>query len=207
MPDYQVQDWVANDVSLYVPPNKLPTESDHDEHGYSGESANIRSYIADVIKADAKQYASATDFYERNKNFFKKSNDMDMLPCPEDVAYWSTCNLHEILELGNRATWDQEELKKSIHVMVERFIASNKPDHLVLTQGTKDNHQAIEGLKKSLSRYLRWALMNSRPGPPIALTMELLGREETTRRIRHAQLQVPPFSSGGVPEPEAAAAA
>lgn len=41
--------------------------------------------------------------------------------------------------------------------------------------------------RKQLYKYLRWALSAGTPGIPIPATMEILGREETVRRLEEAR--------------------
>ena len=44
-----------------------------------------------------------------------------------------------------------------------------------------------KAFKKELYHYLRWALSAGAPGPGIPETMEILGRDETVRRLREAR--------------------
>ena len=55
-------------------------------------------------------------------------------------------------------------------------------------------------INKAVNRYLRWAVAGGSPGPGIAETMVLLGRDVTLQRLREAaasQLGVP-YDTGSV---------
>ncbi|PWY88972.1 glutamyl-tRNA synthetase [Aspergillus heteromorphus CBS 117.55] len=67
--------------------------------------------------------------------------------------------------------------------------APSETTNLSADEALQAKKTADKAFKKELYHYLRWALSAGAPGPGIPETMQILGREETIRRVREAKRQ------------------
>ena len=75
--------------------------------------------------------------------------------------------------------WDELSLKEAFEKMASTLS----------TKWAQDSNQIIDLAKASrvsVQRFLRWALTGGRPGPTLTLTMSILGRNESLKRIEDA---------------------
>lgn len=75
--------------------------------------------------------------------------------------------------------WDEQSLRDAFEKMASTLS----------TKWGQDSNQVIDLAKASrasVQHFLRWALTGGRPGPNLTLTMSILGRDVSLRRIEDA---------------------
>lgn len=120
-----------------------------------------RSYVFDLVRADARNYKTASEFIERNKYFFEAPD--------RTVLHESTPTLE--------IPFDKlEQVVSSIgHIPEDQWKAPVIRDAINGTVGT--------GPSKDIHNFFRWSLSAGAPGPGGGDTMEILGRLEVLSRL------------------------
>ncbi|KAJ5690573.1 hypothetical protein N7462_004965 [Penicillium macrosclerotiorum] len=152
------------------------------------QGRTLSDYITPLLRADAKSYTTAEEFLERNSTFF--TTHLDRVPytftnstSPElpTVPMQALHTAAAALTLVPPAHWAVETHRFNI-------TSYDGSDSVTLPEERSSTPIATDKVfKKELYHYLRWALSASAPGPGIPETMEILGREETLRRIQDAK--------------------
>lgn len=75
--------------------------------------------------------------------------------------------------------WDEASVREAFEKMA--VVLSTKWTH-----GSNEEVDLGKTSRASAQHFLRWALTGGRPGPSIMLTMSILGRDESLRRIKDA---------------------
>ena len=75
--------------------------------------------------------------------------------------------------------WSEASVREAFEKMA--VVISTK-----LTHGSNEEVDLGKTSRASAQHFLRWALTGGRPGPSIMLTMSILGRDESLRRIEDA---------------------
>ena len=128
-----------------------------------------------MLKADAKNYVTATDFVKSHAYFFVRQPDIVE---PPDLPYGNI----EII---------RNQLVSAIHALVED--ANRLWDHDNLVEATEDAIKAIMGIpdttikKKQIWQVLRFLLTGGQRGPSLVETMEILGPEIVLERLNEMQ--------------------
>ncbi len=158
---------------------------------------DIRSYVAAIVRADAKGYTTAAEFLKRNEYFFRPVHNPILDPLAYDSRGGQVTKVHssngensilvdapripvrQLVEAANmiegitQESWTEENLKGGI----QRIISD--------VWGT-----AKEPLKRmsyrALFHYLRWAIAEGVEGSSIVDMMVILGRETTIKRLQRA---------------------
>ena len=134
-----------------------------------------KEFVAAILRADAKQFTTPESFFERSKCFFES-------PLKQGTRYEPAAG-HLVVEVITKRLfaipeerWNENCLREACDASVQTIVESDETS----TSWGDEPEKAIRG---SLNHYLRGAIMASRPGPPMATTMEILGRDETLRRL------------------------
>lgn len=153
------------------------------------QGRTLSEYISPLLRADAKTYTTATEFIERNATFFTAKLDRPpytFTSTTNDSSSTPTVPMQALhiaaaaLTLVPPAHWSME-----IHRM--NITSYDGSDSVVISENSNSPVATDKIFKKELYHYLRWALSASAPGPGIPETMEILGRDETLRRIQDAK--------------------
>ena len=75
--------------------------------------------------------------------------------------------------------WDEASVREAFEKMA--VVLSRKWTH-----GSNEEVDLAKTSRASAHHFLRWALTGGRPGPSITLTMSILGRDVSLRRIEDA---------------------
>ncbi|KAL4797938.1 hypothetical protein BDV19DRAFT_358277 [Aspergillus venezuelensis] len=150
------------------------------------QSRPLSDLVAPLLKADAKSYATASEFVSRNATFFSTSIDR-----PEYTPVSSTLipisSLHTAaaaLTLVPNAHWNITTHKFNISSYDgASALQAESEDAGIPIPDEKSRIAADKAFKKELYHYLRWALSAGAPGPGIPETMVILGRDESVRRL------------------------
>ena len=138
----------------------------------------LEGRIGALLKVDAINYTTPQEFFNRNSPFlcYEPILGKDM---QHDIFTDDTMSIIiEHLEAVQSTSWCETNLKAACEVLVDRI----SPDWESGLDQTKRCRSAVQ-------RFLRGALMGGRPGPVMMVTMELLGRDESLRRIKAARFQ------------------
>merc|ERR1711939_756301 len=136
---------------------------------------NLQDVLTITLTIDSFKYRSPTDFAEQLSIFFDPSDlstahdsdpgvDMSLMHYLR-VAAATVC-------LVPASSWSEE-----VHL-----------SQLKAVEIPPDEHVDAGAWKKALYHYLRWALAVGHKGPPVAKTLEILGREASVQRIQAANL-------------------
>lgn len=71
---------------------------------------------------------------------------------------------------------------------IASYIGTTQPGEPSVPGSSADTVAADKAFKKELYHYLRWALLGGSPGVGIPAAMEILGRDESVRRILEAKV-------------------
>ncbi|TVY62259.1 Mitochondrial glutamate--tRNA ligase, partial [Lachnellula suecica] len=161
-------------------------------------------FVRSLLWADAQNYTTPFEFLARNISFFippTKATLASTIPTfklrnvPEGIKHdIAVPLLLDSLDLYTRSSslttnWSKEKLKKYISKVinerVEHSISEAYPD-------SKDIEEAVKGaVSRAWGRlvhgYVRWAIAAGKPGPDGSVSMSILGREETLRRLKLAR--------------------
>jgi glutamyl-tRNA synthetase len=175
------------------------------------EGRNLESYsslpeqqqkqlVSVLVKADAQNYTSANEFIDRNMSFFQTPT-ADMLHdgrakiveaakfLPDTYQFDSFHSRLYQFEHIDVAEWKMEKLRFCTKNVIQ--VSVEESDESII--------EACAMAETSLSKlwttfvhgYMRWAISAGLPGPDSTLTMNLLGKEETLRRLRLAKDRLP----------------
>ncbi|GAT29097.1 glutamyl-tRNA synthetase [Aspergillus luchuensis] len=153
------------------------------------QSRSLQTYIAPLLRADAKSYTNATDFITRNSTFFTQSLTRPPYTPSATTTTIPLTSLHTAsfaLTLVPPAHWTLETHRANI-TAYDGTTPDTESATLTAEESTKAQKAADKAFKKELYHYLRWALSAGAPGPGIPETMAILGREETVRRVQEAK--------------------
>merc|ERR1712093_812523 len=155
----------------WEPPAFAPVYASYPE----GEARE--DFITSILKVDAQNYTNPTDFIQRNIHFFiaptlseisvsvptlklhEVPTGIPYVPAPETMVLF-----HGLLEIQDE-NWRSDVLRERIAWITE--------------QGA--------GLSLTALSELRWAVAAGKPGPDGAEMMNILGREETVKRLKLAE--------------------
>ncbi|KAI9845523.1 MAG: Glutamate--tRNA ligase mitochondrial [Sclerophora amabilis] len=157
------------------------------------QERDLRSYIAAILRADAKNFTNAKSFLDNNSYYFETPQSAGYRDLDQDGKA-----IHPIPTSELSAAAGLLE-----HVPSDRWTAQTIKERItdILTTSSQDPNPKIEGdlrspkpdqkpsqlqkaWSKALHHYLRWSIAAGKPGPAISETMEILGREESLSRLR-----------------------
>ncbi|KAI4134379.1 MAG: hypothetical protein LQ347_001580 [Umbilicaria vellea] len=140
-----------------------------------------RTYIADILRLDAKHYSTPREFLQRSSYFFHPVNRGKF-----DQA-WKIAPASAFSSIPSIG-WTIPNLKKAIHDIVASGCASIQETSGMEAQGERNESQKKE-VNRAVNQYLRWAIAGGSSGPGIAETLVLLGRDVTLQRLKDAASQ------------------
>ncbi|KAK2740121.1 Glutamate--tRNA ligase mitochondrial [Myotisia sp. PD_48] len=155
---------------------------------------SIHDYISCLLKEGANNiYTNATDFVANYKSFFtQKVERPQFVPktSPNEKSNITLSELHSAtaaLTMVPESHWNSDVHRTNIANCT--FSHPLIPSDSDLSDGSKTStsKQETHRGRKQLFHYLRWALCGGAPGIGIPAAMELLGREETVRRLQEAR--------------------
>lgn len=132
------------------------------------------------MKIDAINYTTTADFVERNSHFFFLEPREKYKRGPSDRILIE--NIGTILNHFRQILpqqWDEPGLREAFENMAD----------VLSTKWSQDSDRTIDLVKayrNSVQHFLRWALTGGRPGPTLMLTMSILGRDVSLKRIEDA---------------------
>ncbi|RDL39509.1 Glutamyl-tRNA synthetase [Venustampulla echinocandica] len=157
-------------------------------------------FVRSLLCQDARNYTTPIDFVNRNEYFF-------IAPSKEDlVGSLSALELHglpggtspqvspELLDEFDRfaqiesSKWDTTlEIKVMTHNIVDGASSKSAAELGGEEQSTELAIACRKRWSTLVHKYIRWALASGKPGPNSAMTMGILGKEETMRRLAAAK--------------------
>ncbi|KAK2871666.1 hypothetical protein FQN49_002955 [Arthroderma sp. PD_2] len=152
----------------------------------------LDEYVAPLLREGARSYTTAKDFIAQNFSFFTQTLDRPPYtsaaaaknPSTDIQPAVSISTLHTAaaaLSMVPEEHWTAETHRANI----SSYIFS---DTTTSTSGGDATSANIEReARKELFHYLRWALSGGDPGIGIPASMEILGRDETVRRLKDAR--------------------
>lgn len=134
--------------------------------------------VAALLRVDAGNYTTPQEFFERNYQFLCFDPPKEYSPVlNEDTLIYHLGIIVNHFGTVSSAQWEEEHLKRAYEELIDDF-SHAWGDYL---DKPIDRSKAC---KNSVQHFLRLTLMGGRPGPVLMLTMELLGREESLRRMK-----------------------
>lgn len=169
-----------------------------DEHQLIFNRHKIKEYLPKLLKEDARNYTNATEFIERNKYFFETPDRQSILDSKPSVSLnqvpRGVRNLPSSEGLASAVSFlqhitEEDWSANTIRICINSIVETKTEESLdeVSRYSKLDEkltkRQATDAWSRLIYRYLRWALNASRPGPSDASLMEIIGREETLKRL------------------------
>ncbi|TAQ90252.1 hypothetical protein B7494_g1441 [Chlorociboria aeruginascens] len=157
-------------------------------------------FIYSIVLADASNYSNPAEFITRSHYFFHAPSPEKLLAEMPSLKLRNipSGSQHEISERLIQFTdnfaeisdvhWKTSNIKSWINSIVDQGSLSTilRP-HLVGESTEKLEELATKAWSKAVHQYLRWAISAGMPGPDGAVTMSILGREESLRRLKMAK--------------------
>ncbi|KAE9372324.1 hypothetical protein N431DRAFT_240036 [Stipitochalara longipes BDJ] len=175
-------------------------DADHSFYQSIPHAEYRKSIVQRLVFADAQNYTNPATFIQRNEYFFTRPSvevltatvpplKLHHLPLQYSNSISSTTitDLYQTLMNISDNLWVADLLRAKVVEMISMGTQRTMED----TEGGVTLNKELElGLEKGwvrlMHQYLRWALVAGKPGPDSVLTMELLGMEETGRRLTTA---------------------
>ena len=133
-----------------------------------------------MIKADAINYTTPTEFVERNSYFFfHKRREKYVRGLGDEILIENASTVTDNLRRLSPEQWNEPNLKTTIEKMA--LILSTK-----WGQCSDQKVDPAKASRASVQYFLRWALTGGRPGPTLMLAMNILGRDASLKRIEDA---------------------
>lgn len=154
---------------------------------------DLRSYLALIVRVDAKNYTTVEDFYQRNAYFFKPIVHSDLEPGYHNQSFIYGVPILDLIKAAktisqvHTESWNTTSLHNKISENVTSFTKAGgllNDDSSGAEERPSDVAQRV--FSKALHSYLRWALAGGMPGPSIADIMAVLGRSTTLDRLNDA---------------------
>ena len=151
-------------------------------------------FIRSLLHADAQNYTTPSEFIDRNLYFFIRptkdqlrsaipSLKLHNIPAKANPSVLSSF-AKEFAALSRIENWDKDQLKAWTNTLIEKRLWR-------IMEDVGSDEESLEGLfRKAWSKlvhgYIRWAIAAGKPGPEGAVSMGILGKEETVRRFERA---------------------
>ncbi|KAM5444497.1 Glutamate--tRNA ligase mitochondrial [Microsporum audouinii] len=153
---------------------------------------SLDKYVAPLLREGARSYTTAEDFITQNASFFTQTMNRPPYtsaaatknPSAEIQPAIPISTLHTaaaVLTMVPEEHWTAETHRSNI----ASYIFSDNP--ATIPDGDVAVAKTEQEARKELFHYLRWALSGGAPGIGIPATMEILGRDETVRRLQDAR--------------------
>ncbi|WEW61248.1 Glutamate--tRNA ligase mitochondrial [Emydomyces testavorans] len=158
------------------------------------KSRTLREYISSILREGARSYTNPTEFLANNKSFFTQS--LNRPPYTRATTRTTPLRLIPIsalhtataaLSMVPTSHWNVETHRSNIAACTytDRNLP-HRPDLSSSSSEQSENATQQQLFRKELYHFLRWALSGGAPGLGIPSTMEILGREESVRRLGEA---------------------
>ena len=140
---------------------------------------NLSQKAATLLHADAGNYTTPREFFERNRHFFCIEPRKQYKQRPDDYKLKDSMHL-----IGNQfkeiplEKWDEQHLQQAFRSMIEQMLGVWYVEHPA--------SEASREIRNAAQHFLRWALTGGRPGPTVIACMGLLGRDVSLSRIEDA---------------------
>ena len=136
----------------------------------------MRDYVASVLKEEARHFFPLEPFVRRIMNFFVAKIDYD----PSDWDGQDDLGLMPLAMERFKAVsdneWQRVRLGREIQFLQKELLRRNPTSR-------KDDTAWPKKVERKVQGQLRHAVLGSKPGPPMSVTMELLGKSSTLARL------------------------
>ncbi|EFE42728.1 hypothetical protein TRV_02448 [Trichophyton verrucosum HKI 0517] len=157
----------------------------------------LNKYVASLLQEGARSYTTAEEFVTQNETFFTQAISRPAYTSAAAAAKYPSSEpaipistLHTaaaVLTMIPEEHWTAEIHRSNIASYIFSDTSVSTPD------GDASIAKTEQGARKELFHYLRWALSGGAPGIGIPNTMEILGRDETVRRLQDAKEATKPL--------------
>jgi glutamyl-tRNA synthetase len=160
------------------------------------EGSLREDYVHSILWADAQNYTVPHEFINRNIYFFSAPSiskleatipALKLRQVPPIVSFYEIpprifiSLINNVCELDS-VDWNRTNIKFWINWVIDQGAHLSLAD---VEEVDETIHQTIrKAWNKTVHQYLRWAFTTGKPGPDCAETMRILGKEETSRRLK-----------------------
>ncbi|CZS99322.1 hypothetical protein WAI453_008225 [Rhynchosporium graminicola] len=157
-------------------------------------------YISTILTLDARNYFNASQFIQRNMHFFAAPSVSDItasipkfeLDKVSFVPTPRTMSLFNCLVDVETEDWTTDVIRERIVWIAQQgaqliMAAMDQKQCARHEESAKEELRVKRGWNKMVHQYLRWAIAAGRPGLSDVDTMNILGRQESRRRLRQAE--------------------
>ena len=155
----------------------------------------LHSYVRAILKADAKSYSPLKGFFERHKSFFLFDLDRDGItngtPDHAELVVQAYRKLRDV----PLKEWSRDTLHEKLDQVVTQA-------QMKESETAQDDNKRKKQLSSDLLHGLRQIVMASRPGPPMADCLQILGRDTALARLGRIEqvLNSAPEAAGQTPQ-------
>ncbi|EEP79973.1 glutamyl-tRNA synthetase [Uncinocarpus reesii 1704] len=164
------------------------------------KSRSLEDFVSSILREGPRSYTTPVEFIHANKSFFTQTVHREpyvpasatSLDEPSKVPMSALHTAAAALSMVPVSHWNAETHRYNItsYIYTDPSLSAD----LESKQAQKSAQQLF---RKELYHYLRWALSGGAPGLGIPSTMEILGREESVRRLDGAREATKSWASVG----------
>lgn len=180
--------------------DETSTSSDYSFYQGIAKPENRENFVQRLVFADAQSYTNPAEFIQRNVYFFTPPSvealtttvpalSLHRIPSryPNTVSRDTITSFFKMLMTISPESWGGDTIRPYLQSLVSsgvEYTLKNIEGEIESGEEAAASHTALQkSWVKLMNQYLRWALVAGKPGPDSVLTMELLGYEETGRRL------------------------
>lgn len=143
-------------------------------------TSELKEHIAALLSVDAINYTTPSEFVERNSHFFFIGHREEYKRGPSNgILTENTAIITDRFQEILPGQWGESSLREAFENMADTL-------SMKLGQDSNQSAEAAKASRVSVQHFLRWALTGGRPGPTLMLTMSILGRDVSLKRIKDA---------------------
>jgi glutamyl-tRNA synthetase len=170
--------------------------------GLEEKDIEFRNRIAAFMRLVPEAYTTPKNFYERHIALFELVERPKYIPTKDNNGQelvWNVDSLSSINDVFTKppsrdsTPWTASETKElvnraisSLSILSALHTTTDKAGTFEKTEALKAGSEEEYLYNAAVNHYLRWAIMGGKPGPAVADSMVLLGREETMKRMQDA---------------------
>jgi glutamyl-tRNA synthetase len=180
--------------------DETSTSLDYSFYQRIAKPENRENFVQRLVLADAQNYTNPTEFIQRNIYFFTFPSvealtatvpalSLHRIPSryPNTVSRDIITSFFKMLMTIDPDSWGGDTIKPYLQSLISsgvKYTLENLEGEIGSGEEAAASHTDLQkSWVKLMNQYLRWALVAGKPGPDSVLTMELLGYEETGRRL------------------------
>lgn len=152
-----------------------------------------------MLHHSAARFTTPREFFTQHLYFFhpvvRDPYDFETDPSALSVISDQFDTVNDRISQVSVESWTESRLRAEVNTIISD-IAAHKIDH----PDQEADHLHLKNVGKVVNKYLRWAITGGLSGPGMPITMELLGRGITLKRLEEAKAELKKVQEKGLSE-------